>query len=171
MALTQTLLPVIAPTHAVPYDTLQAFALAQTLTASGFATNVNTQLTMGPGRMEGYWALDITNVFITSANEFYQFALLGSNDPNFAAGNVDLIAFYDLASSTATRLAVNSLLGINTTNVPPFGNAGVNFVTPFSNQRGNFVFEFMQLYLTVGGTTPSVTFSSWLGGFTGHCGG
>jgi hypothetical protein len=35
-------------------------------------------------------------------------------------------------------------------------------VIPISNLMGAYLFQYLQLYLLVGGTSPSITFSSWL---------
>ncbi|MDE2040652.1 MAG: hypothetical protein KGJ45_11650 [Elusimicrobia bacterium] len=161
MALTKTTLPGITPTFAVPYDTLQAFCSAQTLTASGYASNLNTQLTMGPGRFNGVWALDVSNVALGSSNEFYQFWLLGSNDAAFANGNIETLAMHDIAATAALRTLAN-ICAVSPTIPEGTGRAGTIFVKPWVNQVGEYVFEYMQLYVLMGGTSPGVTFSSWV---------
>ena len=166
MALTKTTLPALTPTHAVPYDTAQAFALAQTITATGYATNVNTQVTMGPGRMEGYWALDISNLKVSAGNETYGFYLMGSNDSGWGNGNVELLAAHDFAAASSGRL-VPTILAV-TPAEPVVGLNATRHAIPFSNQMGDYVFEYMQLYLVLGGTSPTVTFSSWLSPWSGQ---
>lgn len=189
MAITRTLLPSNAPSHALPYDTLNAFALAQTLTATGYASNVNTQLTYGPGRFEGYWALDITTLELTTG-DYYQFYLLGSNDPAWGNGNVDLLAARDFGITSAVRLVPTIMgaspfaisggvgsppawtynVGVNqtysTTNAS--GAGGIMHAIPFSNEIGEVTYEYLQLYVVIGGTTPSITFSSWLVPWSGQ---
>lgn len=189
MAITRTLLPANAPTHALPYDALNAFALAQTIAATGYLTNVNTQLTYGPGRMEGYWVLDISSIELTTGDQ-YQFALLGSNDIAFGNGNVDLLAFRDFATVTAQRIiptilgaspfAIASLVGAApqwTANPPtnqtfsttvPSGAASITHAIPFSNEMGEVTYEYLQCYVTIAGTTPTVTVSSWLVPWSGQ---
>jgi len=164
MALTKTTLPAIAPSVAVPYDTLQAFALSQTLVATGYASNVNTQITQGPGRFYGLWKLQISALALGSSNEFYQFWLLGSNDVNFANGNTDVLAMYDLAATAALR-ALATVCAVSPT-VPDSGQTASEIVRPWCNQTDQYVFEYMQLYVLMGGTSPSVTFSSWVSPFT-----
>lgn len=166
MALTKSLLPALTPTHAVPFDTAQAFALAQTLTASGYATNENTQVTMGPGRMEGYWVLDIAAINIATGDEYYQFFLLGSNDVNFANGNNEILAAHDFAATAALRLLAT--IPAASPAEPVVGLNATRHAIPFSNLMGDYVFEYLQLYVKMGGTGPSVTFSSWLAPWSGN---
>jgi hypothetical protein len=164
MSLTKTTLPAIAPTQAVPYDTLQAFALNQTLTASGYATNVNEQITQGPGRFYGLWALQISAMAMGSSNEYYQFFLLGSNDSSFGSGNIDVLQMYDFAATAALRDLATICAASPT--VPDAGLTASEIVRPWTNQSDQYVFEYMQLYVSMGGTSPSVTFSSWVCPFT-----
>lgn len=166
MALTKTLLPVNAPTNAVPFDAAGSFGLGLTLTASGYAVSQTGFITMGPGRMQGNWRLDISAAAMGSANEFYQFFLLGSNDATFTNGNIDIIGMYDIAATAALR-DLPTIAAASPT-VPDVGLAASSFVIPFSNQRDQFVYEFINLYCNLGGTSPSVTFSSWCAPWTGQ---
>lgn len=166
MALTKALLPVNAPTHAVPFDATASFASAATLTASGFVGAANTPIILGPGRFEGYWALDITAADVSSANEAYQFFLLGSNDPVFGNGNNEILAVHDIAATAALRLLPN--IAAISPAAPDVGLAGSLFVIPFSTQLDQFVFTYVNLYCNIAGTTPSITFSSWCAPFSGH---
>ena len=159
MALTKTLLPSLAPTIVMPYDTLQAFCLSQVIVATGYASNVNTQLTMGPGRYNGLWAMNVAAVNMGSANEFYQMFLLGSNDPTFTAGNIEILATHDIAATAALRLLA-TICAVSPT-VPDTGLTASVFVKPWCNQIDQYIFEYLQLYVVVGGTSPSITLTSW----------
>ena len=165
MAITNLSVPSNVPTHAVPYDYDQAFSLAQTVTASAWLGNQQTQITMGPGRMEGYWVLDIAALALGSSNETYQFFLCGSNDPNFGNGNVELLAMHDFAPTSALRV-LPTILGVSPSD-PQTGLNATRHVIPFSNLMGYNLFEYLQLYALIAGTSPSVTLSSWLAPFTG----
>lgn len=160
MALTKSLLPVITPTHAVPYDTLSAFALAQVIAATGYLNNVNLQVPTGPGRMEGYWVLDISSVNIATGDEFYKFFLLGSNDIAFGNGNVEILATHDIAATAALRLLPTIAAASPT--IPVTGLNATRHVIPYSNEMGDFTFVYLQAYVLMGGTGPTVTCSSWL---------
>src|SRR5262245_58631381 len=104
MPITAGTLPSQVPIQAVPFDANLALATqpSQTLTATGYMGAPN-QIDIGPGRTEGYWAIDITAIDFTSGDETYKFHLFGSNDVAWGNGNVDLLAFHDFAAATAGR--------------------------------------------------------------------
>src|SRR6516165_6501803 len=118
MPLTNNTLPSIPPHFALPLDANMQFASAQNLQASGFVNNVNSVLDLGLGRFTGMLALDISALDISSGNETYQLALLGSNDLAFGNGNVDLLAFHDFAAVTAGRI-IPTLLAASPVIPPP----------------------------------------------------
>jgi hypothetical protein len=169
MALTANTIPSQVTTFPTPYDATNAFTTSagQTLTATGFLNNQNTQVDLGganpvsaAGRTDGVWTLDVTSVAFGSANEFYQFALLGSNDPAFGAGNVELLEFYDIAATAALRIIPNTLGATPT--IPPVGLGGMTIQRPFTNLQCLIYYRFLQCFLTVGGTSPSITVTSWI---------
>lgn len=166
MALTKTLLPVNAPTHAVPYDVAGAFGLAVTQTASGFVLTPPLNVTYGPGRMEGYWRLDVSAAKVSAGNEQYQFFLIGSNDINFGNGNCENLGVYDIAATSALR-DLPTIMAANPA-IPDTGLSASSFVRAFSNQSDQFVFEYLNLYVAIAGTAPTITFSSWLAPWTGQ---
>jgi hypothetical protein len=159
MALTNNTLPSVLPTRVVPYDSSTAFSKAQTVTASGYVGNINTQVPVLAGRFDGLWAIDVSAATLSS-NQSYQFFLVGSNDAAFTAGNVELLAIHDFAATSALRIFANNAAASSIT--PPNGQAVLRHVIPFCNQMGAYLFQYLQLYLLVGGTSPSITFSSWL---------
>jgi hypothetical protein len=185
MAITRQILPINAPTQSVPLDLALSFAQGVTLTASGYASGAATSFASlgqvvntspagplaSPGasapRVQGNWVVDVSAASFASSNEFYQFFLLAGNDPNFANGNVDLIGAYDLAATAALRLQATTL-GATPTPVPDTGLLASVFIIPFSNVRDQFQYAFVNLFVVVGGTSPSVTFSSWLSPWTGQ---
>lgn len=162
MALTNNALPSIVPGRAVPIDVNLLFAQNQTFTATGPLNNGGStvQLDILPGRFSGLWVVDLAVLKVSAGNETYQLALLGSNDPAFGAGNVDLLAFHDWAAA-ASGLVVPSLRAISP--VVPTPNESVRRHTiPFSNLIGGYLLRYLQAYLTVGGTSPSVKLTSWV---------
>jgi hypothetical protein len=174
-------------TSAAPFDNSLAFAVSQTFTASGFVNlqgaNVATDfISPGVSRFQGMWNIDIptaSNPAFGSANEFYQFFLLGSTDPAFANGNAEILAVHDLAATAALRLLPNVAAAFpGSYPFPGFSSgaagggsfmplAAVTYQIPFSNQKDAYIFPFINLFLTVGGTAPSIQFTSWLSPFTG----
>ena len=160
MALTKSTLPGLPPTIASPYDTLQAFALSQTITTSGYANNVNTQLNIGPGRFDGIWTINVTAVYMTSSDESYKLYLLGSNDQAWGSGNIDILAAYDIAATAGLRTLATICAA--TPAIPPTGLTAMRIVRPFLNQTDAYVFQYQQMYVATAGTTPSITLSSWI---------
>ncbi len=161
MAIAQNTLPSIYPEFTLPVDASLQFGSAQTLTASGYVNNVNQQIDVNPGRLSGLLALDITAWATGSANEYYQFYLMGSNDPDFGNGNVELLTAWDIAAASANRM-VPTILGPSPT-IPPAGRAGALRALPFTTYTyGGYVFQYLQLYCVMGGTDPSITLSAWL---------
>jgi hypothetical protein len=145
----------------MPYDSSTAFSKAQTVTGSGFISgNVNTQVPILSGRFIGFWVIDVSAANMATSDEYYQFALCGSNDAAFTNGNVELLAIHDFAATSALRI-IASISSVSPT-MPITGSAATRHVIPFCNQMGGFVFQYLQLYLKVGGTGPSITFSSWI---------
>ena len=163
MALTQPAggLPSITPTIAVPYDVLQAFADSQTLVASGYAGNVNTQVHIGPGRFDGLLALNLSNAKVSTGDEKYAFYLLGSNDPAFGNGNNEILVTHDIAATAALRLLA-TICAVSPA-VPPPGLSASRIVEAVAEHNvSEHTFEYQQLYVLIAGTTPTVTFSAWL---------
>ena len=106
-------------------------------------------------------ALDTTALFVTSADEFYQFYLMGSNDVAFGNGNVELLCAWDFGSASSNRM-VTTILGATPT-IPPTTRAGAMLAKPFTNMTyDRYVFRYLKLYLVTGGTTPSITCSAWI---------
>lgn len=167
MALTINTIPSQVPYPPAPYDATNAFASAQTLTATGYVNNLNAVLSLGgtvpalsAGRTEGIWCMNITAIDFSSGDESYKLHLFGSNDIAFGNGNVDLISFCDFAAVTAGR-QVPTIMGATLT-IPPANAAGLRIFKPFSNLFGNTLYAYVKCYLVAAGTTPSITLTSWL---------
>jgi hypothetical protein len=171
------------PTRSAPIDAAATFCLNSTLTASAWLTGAATSpITLPAGRTQGLWMLQIQNLgnaaLFPSNNEFYQFFLYGSNDPNFAAGNCDLLGVYDLAATAALRLgspagqgAPFAGFGGSLISTPPLGlqqPGAAIYAIPVGNDRDIFVLQFMNAFVNIGGTTPSITVSSWFSPWSGQ---
>jgi hypothetical protein len=162
MPLTANAMPTQVPDYAAPFDAQLLLASAQTLTATGFMGSPN-QLDLGgsspvsgAGRVEGLWNIHFTAIDFASNDESYRFFLLGSNDVAFGNGNVELLALHDFAAVSAGR-QIATLLGAT-----PAGLAGTILRIPFTNLMQRIVYRFIRGHVVIGGTTPSVTFTSWL---------
>jgi len=160
MPLSNLFLPSILPERAVPFDAAMAFANPQTLTASGYVNALNAQLDLMPGRFDGYLNLDISAMKLSSGDEAYKLFLLGSNDPAWGNGNVEMLAARDFAAATAGRL-LGTICPASYT-VPMTGRSATKFMIPITNLMGAYVFRYLQLYTQIAGTTPSITLSAWV---------
>jgi hypothetical protein len=136
MALTANAIPSQVTTLSVPYDATLAFCSAQTLTATGYFNNLNSgQIDLGggrpvsaAGRTDFIWNMDITATRLPATDETYKLHLFGSNDVAFGNGNVELLAFHDLAAVIAGR-QVATILGASPA-IPP-----TNLAAPSSRFR------------------------------------
>lgn len=168
MALTANAIPSQVTTFPCPYDATLAFASAQTLTATGYINNLNSgQLDLGggapvsaAGRTDFIWSMDITACDFASGDETYKLHLFGSNDVAFGNGNVELLAFHDLAAVTAGR-QVATILGASPT-IPPTNLGGTIIQLPATNLMQRIYYRYLRAYAVIGGTTPSITLTSWI---------
>lgn len=158
MALTANALPSVVPDFIAPFDAMNAFNSGENLTATGYLGS-GKQLDIGPGRVLGMWAMNIT-VLSMAADESYKLCLLGSNDVNWGNGNVELLAFQDFAYASSGR-QIATILGASNA-VPPTGKSGLMSAIPFTNLRAGIVYRYLRAYLVAAGTTKSITLTSWI---------
>ena len=166
MALTANLIPSQIAQFPCPYDATLAFCSAQSLTATGFFNNVNTQLDLGgpnpqsaAGRTDFIWTIDISVLNMATTDETYKVGLLGSNDAAFGNGNVELLAFHDFA--LAANRVFPAILGTTPT-IPPTGLAGTIIQMPCTNLMQRIYYRYVRMYGLLGGTTPIFTCTSWI---------
>ena len=167
MALTASLIPSQPSLYKAPFDATTAFTSAQTITATGYLNNLNSgQIDLGgsnpisaAGRTDGLWQVYISAVNMVTTDEFYRFALLGSNDVAFGNGNVELLDFFDIAALSANR-QIATILGASPA-IPPTGKAATVFQRPCNNLQQEILYRYLRAYVVVGGTSPSVTCTSW----------
>lgn len=110
-----------------------------------------TTLTPQQPRIDAQLILDITALDITSGNETYQIDLMVSNDPAFAAGNAVCAAGVQLGKGASLRGAVaqkDSVTG--------------RIELGFTNQVSGNIYQYAKLFLTLGGTTPSINITSFI---------
>lgn len=102
-------------------------------------------------RIDAMLILDVTAIDIASGNETYQFDIMVSNDPAFAAANVVCAGGVQMGKGASLRGAVaqkDSVTG--------------RYEVPFTNNIAGAIFQFMKVFLTAGGTTPSVNVLSFV---------
>lgn len=166
MALTALTIPSQFQVYPSPLDAAMEFTTGETLTATAYMGS-SAQLDLGganpaaaAGRHEGIWNILISAIDMSSNDETYRFNLMGSNDAAWGNGNVELLAFHDLAAVTAGRI-VATILGA-TPAIPPTGLTGTQLQILFSNMRQRILYRYLRGYIVIGGTTPSITYRSWI---------
>lgn len=100
-------------------------------------------------RIDAVAVLDVTAIDISSGNETYKIQILGSNDPGMATGNVSLggIELGKGASLDGVNMA-DSVTG--------------RYEIMFSTQAAGTLYEYVGVYVTEGGTTPSLTANGFI---------
>jgi len=104
-------------------------------------------IAIGPGYKEFTWVVNVSALDQAPGDETVIIMLQGTNDPDFAIpGNV--IELGRLTLGAAAPGGVDLLSG--------------RYNTPASNERNGVNYKNLRLVIDVAGTTPSVTFDSWL---------
>jgi hypothetical protein len=91
--------------------------------------------------------INVEAIDITSTNETYTFRIVGSNVADRSDGEVLGMVMLGVAA-TITIETVNSA-------------AGDRVVLPFRTEEHRRRFRYVDLHLTVAGTTPSITFNAY----------
>lgn len=102
-------------------------------------------------RIDAMAIFDITAIDIASGNETYQFDIMVSNDPAFAAANAVCAGGFQCGKGASLRGAVaqaDSVIG--------------RMEIGFCNQVAGVIYEYVKVYLTEGGTTPSISVFSFI---------
>ncbi|MBV8895533.1 MAG: hypothetical protein JO051_03400 [Acidobacteriaceae bacterium] len=159
MALTANSVPSVPGGSAYPYDASLALCASATLTATGYLGSP-TQLDLGLGRQGGVMVNDLSGLYTTTGDEYYRIFLLGSNDNAFGNGNVELLGMAEYRTASSNGV-IATILGASPT-VPAAGRVGGFLEIPFSTQRFGINYRYIRGYLVTGGTTPSITLTSWL---------
>lgn len=100
-------------------------------------------------RLDAVAVIDITAIDIASGNETYVLRIMGCNTAGFA-------------SSTAELAAIT--LGKGASLVPATQSDAVvgRIELMFATERLNTKYQFIKLYVDVGGTTPSISFQAFV---------
>lgn len=168
LASTKPSLPSQFPRINNPFDAQTALTdlAGNTLTASGYSQFASAQaiVDLGYGNAEYQWALSITSLDVASGDELYKFCLIGSNDVAFGNGNCELLGYHEYAAAASARVVATKLAEVSATGVvvPDPGSAGSWDTFPFYNYRNGLTFRYVSLYLVISGTTPTISFKSWI---------
>lgn len=154
--------PFNAPTKVGTFDAMNCFTgglTPQTFAASGYFTSGGqpVQLDVGPGLFDGYWVIDWTSRKQTAGTEEYTVYLLGSNDPTFADGNVEMI---DVQDYGAERAAVGPS-GVQIGASPAVSSGETDYI-PVLNFKSGIVYRYLRAWIDVNGTAPNAVVNSWL---------
>ncbi len=161
-------LPSVLPQINNPFDAQTALTdiTGNTLTASGYSQFASAQAIadLGYGNAEYQWALSISAIDVASADELYKFCLIGSNDVAFGNANCELLGYQEYAAASSARVVANKLAPVGATGVviPDPNSTGSWDTFPFYNYRNGQTFRYVSLYLVISGTTPSISFKSWI---------
>jgi hypothetical protein len=119
------------------------------LRASSALTTTTTEtiiLDIGAGLFDASWICDVTAIDVSS-DEKYVVILEGSNVAAMSSGIVEL-ARVDLGNVT-TPVTVVTGTG--------------RFLTEFRNEIAGTLYRYVRVQTTITGTTPTITFLSWIG--------
>lgn len=122
---------------------------AAAITADGVTqvAAVNVSKKLGAGRFEGVLIIDVSAIDISSADEVYHLLLQGSADSTFTTK--ETVAQISLGATAARPGgAANSVIG--------------RYEIPFVTEQHDTVYDWVRLYVDVGGTTPSITLKAWI---------
>jgi hypothetical protein len=154
-------IPSVTPTKVGTFDAMNCFTgglTPQAVTAGGYFNNGASagQLDVGPGLFDGYWIIDWVSRKQTS-NEEYTVYLLGSNDPAFGDGNIEMLSVQDYGAS---RVAVQPS-GVVCGDSPAVSTGETDYI-PVLNFKSGIVYRYIRCWIDVAGTAPSASVNSWL---------
>lgn len=100
-------------------------------------------------RMDGMLVVDVTAITLGTAN-LHRLLLVGSNDPNFGAGNVVSLAGIELGKGTALDVTngKDSVVG--------------RYEVPFCTEQANVKYEYVKLQNSISGATASISYSAFV---------
>jgi hypothetical protein len=101
-------------------------------------------------RIDAVAVCDVTAIKTSSGNETYKLMVLVSNDPNFGVGNVEQAGEIMLGAA-ASRDGTNMLVSVTG-----------RYEIMFSNNVAGAIYEYVALYLVIGGTTPTINIQSFI---------
>ena len=128
---------------------LKDSSAAITSSAAAQVSSAAQILDVGAALFKGVAVIDITAIDIASTNESYRLTVQGSNSSSFASG-IENLATLDLGA-TASRLGSgqDSVVG--------------RYELLFQNEQASTVYRYLRLYMTLAGTTPSITLTAFVG--------
>lgn len=118
------------------------------LTADGYVGSQHDMLSANAA--DCVLVLNVESIDIASTDETYKFYILGSNVAN--RSDAEVLGYCQLGKASA-------LTGSQETRDSA---AGDRLVVPFRTEKGRTRYRYVDLYLDVGGTTPSIAFNAYI---------
>ena len=112
-------------------------------------------ITPQQARIDAVCVLDVTAV-TTSGTASEKVILVGSNDPAFGAGKtiqLGMMEFGAIASQDQPNGFVTAA---------PNAVGGSRYEIPFTNEQNNVKYEYVKLYVVLGGSNASITFKAFM---------
>jgi hypothetical protein len=113
----------------------------------------STTITPQQPRIDAACVIDVTAATV-AGSDLYRLILVGSNDPNFGAGNVQILGAMQFGEASA----MDFVNGINTP--APAAIGGSRYELLFTNEQNNVKYQFLALYN--GGTFGSITYRAFV---------
>ena len=112
-------------------------------------------ITPQQARIDAAVVVDVTAIVVTSGC-YYKLLVLVSNDPAFGATNV--------MQAGALQLAIAGTGDVPNNFTPPAVPAigGNRYEILFSNEQNNVKYEYVKLYVVLGGSNASITFKAFM---------
>lgn len=140
--------------NAAPYT---ATGFAQANGADGILDLGGNQFVtpLQQARMDGVVVIDVTAFDATTTDEAARLLLLGSNDPAFGNGSIQVLAEIELAGG------VLSVLGPGAAGVTKTATVG-RYELPFCSEQNSVKYEYVKMFNVLSGTTPSISYSAFI---------
>jgi hypothetical protein len=121
------------------------------LTASAYSVvaAATAQIDVGDHAIAGNVAIDISALGIANDDEIYTFTVLGSASATYASGIVPLAMMQFGAGAV--------MLG-----VADLDTVAGRYVIPFRNEKDGTVYRYIRLYVTIAGTTKTITYIAYV---------
>ena len=116
--------------------------------AAGLVDESAQIIDVGTGKFDGTVVIDVTAITINDRDELYQIAIQGSSDSAFA-DTYESLAILELGNADVLVSDVDSTVG--------------RYMVPFSNERNGTNYQYIRIYTTISGTSPSITMISRIG--------
>jgi len=101
-------------------------------------------------RIDAMLVVDVTSIKVSAGDEKCNLQVLGSNDPAFGAGSVEMLAEYSMGKG-AQRDGTNMLDTV----------AG-RYEIPFCTEQANVKYQFVKLRNLISGTAPSTAYQAYV---------